>query len=124
MQKTVLIVEDHTDIRLLTRFMVESFGYSVIEAKDGFEAVREAMNWHPDLILMDIAMPQMNGITAATLIKREDDFGDVPIIAVTAYGKEYIDEAEAYGFDEVIEKPFVIDEIHDVLDHYLGAVDS
>ena len=65
-----------------------------------------------------------NGITAATLIKRVDDFEDVPIIAVTAYGKEYIDEAEAYGFDEVIEKPFVIDEIHEVLDHYLGAVDS
>lgn len=120
MQKTVLIVEDHHDIRQMTRYMVESFGYSVIEAKDGFEAIKEAKDRRPDLILMDVAMPQMNGITAATLIRRQNDFENVPIIAVTAYGKEYMDEAEAYGFDEVIEKPVYMDKIHNLLDQYLG----
>jgi len=121
MPKTVLIVEDHSDIRILTKYIVESFGYNVIEAKDGFEAVKEAKDGHPDLILMDIAMPQLNGITAATLIRGEDELGDVPIVAVTAYGKLYLNEAEAYGFDDVIEKPVGPDEILDVLTRFLGS---
>lgn len=121
MQKTVLIVEDHYDIRQMTKYMVESFGYSVIEAKDGIEAIEEAREQHPDLILMDIAMPEMNGITAATMIRREDDFENIPIIAVTAYGKEYMEEAEAYGFDAVVEKPVYMDKMHNLLDHYLGG---
>jgi len=120
MQKRVLIVEDHADIRQLTRYMVESFGYRVIEAKNGFEAVEAARRKHPDLILMDVAMPEMNGITAASMIKRDDEFGGVPIIAVTAYGKEYINDAKSYGFDEVIAKPFYLDEIRGILDRYLS----
>ena len=120
MQKTVLIAEDHTDLRVMTKFMVESFGYSVIEARDGFEALEETRGHRPDLILMDIAMPLMNGITAASMIRRQEGFEDLPIIAVTAYGDEYIADGKAYGFDSVIEKPIFLDDIGTLLDTYLG----
>ncbi|MBA2333733.1 MAG: response regulator [Acidobacteriota bacterium] len=119
MLKTVLIAEDHADIRLMTKFMVESFGYNVVEARDGYEALEEAKECHPDLILMDIAMPVMNGITAATLIRKSGRCDDVPIVAVTAYGKEYINRAGDFGFDEVVQKPVVMEEMQDLLNQYL-----
>ena len=121
MLKTVLIAEDHSDIRLMTKFMVESFGYKVIEARDGYEALEEAKECHPDLILMDIAMPIMNGITAATLIRKSGSCDDVPIVAVTAYGKEYIDHPGEFGFDEVVQKPVVMEEMQGLLNQYLEA---
>lgn len=121
MQKTVLIVEDHDDIRHMTKFMVESFGYKVIEARDGYEALEEAKDGNPDLILMDIAMPIMNGITSATLIRNSDKCKKTPIVAVTAYGKEYLHLAGEFGFDKVIQKPVYMDEMGLLLDSYLGA---
>lgn len=119
MLKTVLIAEDHNDIRLMTKFMVESFGYSVIEARDGYEALEEAREQQPDLILMDVAMPLMNGITSASLIRNSVECGQVPIVAVTAYGKEYLDKAEEFGFDQVVQKPVVLEQMKAILDKYL-----
>lgn len=119
MQKTVLIAEDHADIRLMTKFMVESFGYEVIEARDGYEALEEARHRHPDLILMDIAMPLMNGITSATLIRNSEACDKVPIVAVTSYGKEYIGLAGEFGFDDVVQKPVVLEEMKQLLHQYL-----
>ncbi|MEO8648447.1 MAG: response regulator [Acidobacteriota bacterium] len=120
MHKTVLIAEDHPDIRFMTKFMVESFGYEVIEARDGSEAFDEARLGHPDLILMDVAMPIMNGITSARLIRATEECANVPIVAVTAYGRDYIDDAGAYGFDEVVSKPVVIEEMRELCVKYLG----
>jgi CheY-like chemotaxis protein len=120
MPKTVLIVEDHDDIRHMTRYMVESFGYNVIEARDGYEALEEAKDGNPDLILMDIAMPIMNGITSATLIRNSGKCSKTPIIAVTAYGKEYVNMAGEFGFDKVMQKPVVLEEMGLLLDSYLG----
>lgn len=119
MLKTVLIAEDHADIRSMTKFMVESCGYNVVEARDGYEAFEEAKETHPDLILMDIAMPLMNGITAATLIRNSGVCDDVPIVAVTAYGREYVNTAEEFGFDGILLKPIGIDDIRDLLGQYL-----
>ena len=115
MSKTVLIVEDHDDIRHMTKYMVESFGYNVIEARDGYEAVEEAKDGNPDLILMDIAMPIMNGITSATLIRNSGKCSKIPIVAVTAYGKEYINLAGEFGFDKVVQKPVFMDEMGQLL---------
>ncbi len=119
MLKTVLIADDHNDMRLMAKFMVESFGYNVIEARDGYEALEEAKEQHPDLILMDVGMPLMNGITSASLIRSSDECGDVPIVAVTAYGNEYLDQAEEFGFDQIIQKPVVIEQMKAILDKYL-----
>ena len=121
MLKTVLIAEDHADIRLMTKFMVELLGYKVIEARDGYEAFEEAKACHPDLILMDIAMPLMNGITSTSLIRRSGQCDGVPIVAVTAYGQDYIGDASSYGFDEVVQKPVVLDDVQKILVNYLGS---
>lgn len=115
-RKKVLIAEDYADIRHMTRIMIEMIGYDVVEAANGYEAVRLAKEAKPDVVLMDIAMPELNGITAATMIHQIAECSDVPIIAITAFGKQYVDEASEYGFDAVIEKPVDMDDLKTVLD--------
>ena len=120
-RKKVLIAEDYADIRTMTRIMVEAIGFDVIEASDGYEAIEQAKKNKPDIVLMDIAMPVLNGITAATMIHNLDDCADVPIIAVTAYGREYVEMANEYGFDAVIEKPIDMDDLRMVLEPRLSS---
>ena len=120
-RKKVLIAEDYADIRKMTRVMVEAMGFEVIEAADGFEAIEQAKKNKPDAVLMDIAMPVLNGITAATMIHQLDDCANVPIIALTAYGREYIEQASEYGFDAVIEKPVDMDYLQLVLEDSLAS---
>jgi two-component system cell cycle response regulator DivK len=120
-RKKVLIAEDYADIRQMTRLMIELIGFDVIEAANGFEAVEMARKNHPDAVLMDIAMPELNGITAATMIHQIDSCRDVPIIAITAFGRDYLNEAGAYGFDAIIEKPVDMDELRFVLETRLNG---
>jgi CheY-like chemotaxis protein len=101
-RKKVLIAEDYPDIRQMTRIMMELIGYDVIEAANGYEAIEQARKNTPDVILMDIAMPQLNGITAAAMIHQLENCRNTPIIAITAFGRDYLNEAGAYGFDAVI----------------------
>ena len=102
MTKKILVVEDLSDIRKMMKIMVELYGYEVIEARDGTEAVEQAREHHPSLVLMDLAMPLMNGAEAARAIK--EDFADIPIIAVTAY-QNMDEEALEAGCERVIHKP-------------------
>ncbi|MBC7900288.1 MAG: response regulator [Saprospiraceae bacterium] len=119
MAKTVLVVEDQPDIRSLTRFIVESIGYNVIEACNGYEAFEEAKSKIPDIILMDIAMPKMNGITSANLIRNSEIGKRIPIVAFTSFGKEFIDVADSFGFDKVVQKPLDQEHMKILLDEYL-----
>jgi CheY-like chemotaxis protein len=100
--------------------MIELIGYDVIEAANGYEAIEQAKKTRPDAVLMDIAMPVLNGITAATMIHQLENCGDIPIIAITAFGKHYVEEASDYGFDAVIEKPVDMDHLKTVLDSRLN----
>jgi two-component system, cell cycle response regulator DivK len=120
-RKKVLIAEDYADMRAMTRIMVEAIGFDVIEAADGAEAIEQARKNKPDVVLMDIAMPVLNGITAATMIHQMDELSNVPIIAVTAYGREYVNDAGADGFDAVIEKPVDMDDLKLVLEEKLNS---
>jgi len=123
LRKKILLAEDYADIRQMTRMMLETFGFEVIEAADGYEAIEMAKLTHPDVVLMDIAMPMLNGITAASMIHQLDGCGNIPIIAVTAFGKQYVEEASEYGFDAVIEKPIDMDELKLVVESRLnGAI--
>ncbi len=124
MSKIILIAEDHADIRSMTKYLLESFDCDVIEAKDGYEAVTQAKSIRPDLILMDIAMPIMNGITAAHLIRRSDELASVPIVAVTTYGGEYIDTEDDFGFDRVLQKPLNSEDITLLMHDFLGLETS
>lgn len=121
-KRKVLIAEDYADMRAMTRIMVEAIGFDVIEAADGYEAIEQAKKNHPDAVLMDVAMPILNGITAAAMIHKLKGCADVPVIAVTAYGRDYIDEATEFGFDAVIEKPIDMEDLKLVLESRLNAI--
>lgn len=119
MSKKVLIVDDYADVRAMMKFFVKRQGYQVIEAGDGYEAIEKVKEHHPDLILMDIAMPIMNGVTATEIIRDFYDAEKIPIIALTAYGESYQYRAIKAGCDEVINKPIEFNKIAPLLEHYL-----
>ena len=120
MSKTVLVAEDYVDVRTMMKFLVQGYGYEVIEAADGSEAVAKAMQHHPDLILMDLAMPVMDGLTATSIISNLDGFGETPIIALTAYGNSYFHKALQAGCAEMVDKPLDYDKLEPLLKKYLA----
>ncbi|PYS99462.1 MAG: response regulator [Acidobacteria bacterium] len=118
MKKRVLVVEDYEDTRVLLKFMVEKFGYSVIEASGPYDAIDKAAEFLPDLILMDIGMPLLDGLSVAQLIHDKKTNRLVPIIAVTAFS-DIRDEAMKAGCSDVIYKPVHPDELRQMLDRYI-----
>lgn len=119
MGKKVLVVEDHEDIRKMMKILLEIYGYDVLEAQDGVEAVENVRQYHPDLVLMDLAMPVMDGLMAAKAIRNDSEFDDVPILAVTGYGKDYAQKAIESGCDEVLQKPLNFSRLRPLLSQYL-----
>ena len=102
----VLVVDDYADTRRVVRWMLEQKGYKVLEAEDGRQAVETARAERPDLILMDLTMPQVDGFEAARTIRASEGLTDVPIIAVTAHDMAASrDGAHAAGCDLFISKP-------------------
>ncbi len=120
MAKTVLIVEDYADTRTMMKFLLQRFGYEVIEAADGQEAVDRAKESVPDLILMDLSLPVIDGLTATETIRKFEGFGKIPIIAVTAYGNSYYKRAIEAGCDDLINKPLDFDKLEPILEQYLS----
>lgn len=100
--------------------MVEMLGYQVVEAADGYEALEVARKHCPDLILMDIAMPVMNGVVASKLIRETRACRNTPIVAVTAYSSEYLYNADSVTFDKVLEKPVELTDIEQVIKEFLA----
>jgi len=120
MVKTVLIVEDYEDTREFMKILLESYGYRVIEAADGIEAIDRVRQYHPDLILMDISLPFVDGLTATRTIRDFAADSQVPIIAVTAFGKIYYSKAIAAGCNDLIDKPVDFDALEPILRSYLS----
>jgi two-component system, cell cycle response regulator DivK len=103
---TVLVVEDDDDSRYLMRLELERLGYLVIEAEDGVKAVEMALRDHPDIILMDLTLPEMDGLEATERIRADPEMSEVPIIAVTAHQEsDFREEAKASGFNAYVTKP-------------------
>ena len=121
---TVLVVDDYDDVRsMLTRWL-EMNAYRVIEATSGKEAVETAQRERPDLILMDLALPEIDGFAATFSIRTHEELRDVPIIAISAYGELGIDaqlkiDPEAIGFNDYLPKPFSPEKLLEILDRYL-----
>ena len=121
---TVLIVDDYDDVRPLIRRWLEDFGCRVVEASGGKEAVEVAKREHPNLILMDLFMPEVDGYAAAFRIRRDEELKDVPIVAISAYGELGIDaqaqiDPQAVGFNEYVPKPFGPERLKELLDRFL-----
>jgi CheY-like chemotaxis protein len=116
MQKTILIAEDFDDTRHLMKLILESYEYKVVEASDGNQAV-EMFNIHkPDLILMDLAMPQMDGLTATETIRTIENGAGIPIIAVSAFSEHFYDKAIEAGCNDIIEKPVDFNKLISMVD--------
>lgn len=113
---TVLVVEDFDDARYFMRLELEQLGYVVIEAEDGAQAVEIALREHPDIILMDLTLPLMDGLAATAKIRSSAAMREVPIIAVTAHQEsDFRAEAKASGFDAYVTKPIDIDWLSELI---------
>ncbi len=120
MQKTVMIVEDLADTRTMMKTLIRLYGYEVIEAADGYEAIEKSLQYHPDLILMDLALPIMDGATATKLIREIEGFEKVKIIALTGFSNTSFNKAIEAGFDDVLVKPLHFENLKPLLSHYLA----
>lgn len=119
MPRKILIVDDYEDARNALKLLIGSYGYEVTEAADGVEAVESVKKSAPDLILMDFAMPRMNGIDAAKAIRKFEHAAKIPILCVTAYGKQIHEETAAAGFDDVIANPIDFDSLPSMISRHL-----
>ena len=102
----ILLVEDHEDNRNIYRTILEHFGFAVTLAADGQEGVRLAQEGKPDLILLDIDIPVLDGLEVARTLKGSSATSRIPIVALTAYSQpEYRVRAQQAGFDGYLAKP-------------------
>ena len=125
MSGTILLVEDNSDNRIIYRRVLEHFGYTVIEALDGEEAIRLATERVPDLILMDISIPRIDGWEATKAIRADARTNGIPIVALTAHAMP-ADRARAgeVGFASYLTKPIeprrVVEEIERLMSSRLA----
>ncbi len=112
----VLLVEDFDDTRLFMRLALEDHGFIVFEAENGQAAVERASREKPDVILMDLTLPLMDGFEATKLIRRNEALKNVPIIAVTAHQEgDFRSDAKASGFDAYVTKPIDVNWLKELI---------
>lgn len=118
--RRILIVEDNSDNRTLLTDVLLALNYEVIEAVDGEEGIRKANEEHPDLILMDLSLPQIDGWTATGYIKGTPELNHIPIIALTAHAMiGDREKALKAGCDDYISKPIDMRELQSKIAHFL-----
>ena len=117
---TVLVVEDFEDNRFMMRRLLEMSGYRVVEAVNGKQAVDMAGVEHPDIILMDLSLPMLDGLAATRRIREQNGLTRVPIVAVSAHDSaDFHAEALAAGCNEYVTKPIDFDQLVSLLDRLL-----
>ena len=121
MSKRILVVEDQEDLRAILRSFLSTSGYTVIEAADGAEGVAKAAAKRPDLVLMDIQLPVLDGYDATRQIKALPGLGTIPIIAVSSFAMKGDEEkARASGCDDYVTKPYSPVDLLRLVRRYMG----
>ena len=121
MSQTILLVEDHEDNRIVYSTMLEHFGYRVLLASDGAEGVRMAREDAPDLVLMDVSIPVMDGWQATATLKADPATARIPVIALTAHALPADRErAEEVGCDGYLAKPVEPRRVLEEVRRFLG----
>lgn len=110
MNKLILVVDDERDSRDVLRTYLESSGFNVRVAEDGYEALEKALDECPDLVIMDMAMPLVDGINSTRAMREHEHLRKTPIIGLTAFGSFYSPRAFDAGCTEVLTKP--VDFVH------------
>jgi two-component system, cell cycle response regulator DivK len=119
--KVVLHVEDNSDNRLLVRRLLQAYGYQVVEAENAAKAGEILKSHHPDLILMDINMPDIDGYTLTNELKAMPNLLGVPIVAITAnVMKGDRERTLSAGCDGYIEKPIDVDRFLEQVERFIG----
>ena len=122
MTKRILVVEDQEDLRGVLRTLLTGSGYAMLEAVDGETGVARAKSDRPDLILMDIQMPVLDGYEATRRIKADPDLKGIPVIAVSSFAMKGDEEkARAAGCDHYVTKPYSPMQLLRVIRGTLGA---
>ncbi len=125
MPKTILIVEDEVNLVELLKFRLESKGYNVETAFDGEDGLDKIGKVRPDLIILDIMMPKIDGYEVCRRLKADQKTKDIPIIILTARTQNKdMDQAQAVGADSFITKPFEPTDLLKEIEKLLKAVDS
>ena len=116
-KKKILIVEDNSDIRRLMVFFLERVGYDVLEAATGLAAIERARATLPNLITVDLGLPDITGDEVTARLKADPSMKHIPVIAITAYYKEapLVESAVAAGACEVLYKPITLRSLDDAL---------
>jgi DNA-binding response OmpR family regulator len=111
--KKILVAEDEPDIRQLIAYSLQFAGFQVMQAVNGEDAVQQATKEQPDLILLDVRMPKMNGYEACTALKAQESTRNIPVVFLSARGQETeIKHGLELGAEEYILKPFAPDELY------------
>jgi two-component system cell cycle response regulator DivK len=120
MSKTILIVEDNELNMKLFRDLLEAQEYKTIETRDGLEVLEIARKHKPDLILMDIQLPEISGLDVTKQLKEDDELADIPVIAITAFAMKGDEEKiRQGGCEDYISKPISVVGFLDTIKEYL-----
>lgn len=118
----ILVVEDYADSRTLLSSVLRAKGYKVVEARDGKEGLLQANRVNPDLILMDLALPEMDGVEATRQLRERHTLSQIPILAISAFATADVrQDALAAGCAEVFIKPLEIESLLGRIKDILGA---
>jgi two-component system cell cycle response regulator DivK len=121
MSKTVLVVEDNELNMKLFHDLLEANGYNIVQTRNGLEAIDLAREHRPDLILMDIQLPEVSGLEVTKWIKEDDDLRAIPVIAVTAFAMKGDEERIRQGGCEAyLSKPISVAKFLDTVKTYIG----
>ena len=121
MSKRILVVEDTEDNRQIIRDLLSSVGYELIEAMDGAEGVAMAQSQHPDLILMDIQLPQVSGLEVTRWIKDDPELRAIPVVAVTAFAMKGDEERiREGGCEAYLSKPISVGKFIETIRRFIG----
>ena len=119
--RKVLVVEDHPDMMEILTCQMERMGFSVIPARHGKEGVEKALEEKPNLILMDIMMPEMDGLAATRLIRSNPETQDIPILAATVLFRETdLKSCIDAGCNGYLVKPFTYQELEGKIQEYIS----
>jgi DNA-binding response OmpR family regulator len=120
--RRILIVEDEPNILLSLEFLLEGAGYEVASARDGTKALVTAASWHPDLVVLDIMLPLVNGFEVCRQLRASREFDGVKILILTARGREReVEKGLALGANAYLTKPFATRDLIETTKRLLGA---
>ena len=120
--KRVLLIEDSLENTILVERVLGASGYEVLHAADGESGIQMAVEQLPDMVLIDIGLPDVDGHTVVTLLRQVDELAGVPLVAITAWPADIAqDMCERYGYDGVIIKPISVRNFPRQIEKYLTA---